>query len=277
MLEYMLDFFQSWFVVPGLSWYHALIAIGLAFAFGAAWFAAYRTPILKKPWAWAILAVSAFLTLWAVTFVQIPLQWWTSQAINHFWSQTVILDWLLLVGIPTILLSGLVQEGSKLVPIVFYWWRKDKKIDPKTGLIIGAVAGLGFGVFEAVWVHNNLFAIYGWDWGMVETGGVVELAAFWERFFAIGFHIAASALAGYGLAKGWGWQFYLIASGLHALLNYSIVLLSFGLLGTVGLEIYGAVGAALVTAVALWLRWRKSVGSTLTEVSPPQTSDAEPV
>lgn len=275
MLEYMLDFFQSWFVYPGLSWYHALIAIGLAFAFGAAWFAAYRTPILRKPWAWAILAGSALLTLLAVTFAQIPLQWWTSQALNHFWSQDVLSDWLLLVGIPTILLSGLVQEGAKLVPIAFYWWRKGRRIDPKMGLIIGAVAGLGFGVFEAVWAHNTVFA-YGWTWSAVEVGGVVALSAFWERLFAVGFHIAASALAGYGLAKGWGWQFYLIASGLHALLNYCVVLLSFGLFGTVGVEIYVAVVSAAVAAFALWLRWRKSAGPTLTEVSSVQTSEVEP-
>jgi RsiW-degrading membrane proteinase PrsW (M82 family) len=275
MLEYMLDFFNSWFYAPGLSWNLLLLGIGLAFAFGAAWFAAYLTPILRKPWAWTILAGSAFLTLLAVTFVQIPLQWWTGEVLVHSWSQTTLFDWLLLAGIPTILLSGLVQEGSKLVPVVVYWWRKDKKIDPKMGLVIGAVAGLGFGVFEAVWVHNDVFAS-GWTWSAVQVGGVVALAAFWERLFAVGFHIAASALAGYGLAKGWGWQFYLIAAGLHALLNYSVVLAAFGLLDTVGLEIYVAVLMALVAAVALWLRWRKSAGPALGEVSPTQTSDAEP-
>jgi RsiW-degrading membrane proteinase PrsW (M82 family) len=275
MLEYMLTFFKSWFFAPGLAWYLLLLGIGLAFAFGAAWFAAYWTPILKKPWAWAILVVSAFLALLAVTFVQIPLQWWTSQALNHFWSSDVLIDWLLLAGIPTILLSGLVQEGAKMVPMVFYWQRKGRNIAPRTGLIIGAVAGLGFGVFEALWIHNTVFAS-GWSWSAVQVGGVVALAVFWERFFAVAFHIAASALAGYGLAKGWGWQFYLVASGLHALLNYGIILASFGLLGTVGLEVYVAVVTALVAALALWLRWRKSVEPTLGEVSLPQTPGAEP-
>jgi RsiW-degrading membrane proteinase PrsW (M82 family) len=275
MLEYMLDFIKSFFYVPGLSWDLCLLGIGLAFAFGAAWFAAYWTPILKKPWAWAILAVSAFLTLLAVTFVQIPLRWWTSEALNHFWSSNVLKDWVLLSLIPTVLLSGLVQEGAKLVPVAFYWWRKGRNITPRMGLVLGAVAGLGFGVFEAVWVHNGLFAS-GWGWWLVEVGGVVALAEFWGRFFAIAFHIAASALAGYGLAKGWGWQFYLIASGLHALANYSIVIVSAGLFGTVGLEIYFAVVTVLVTAVVLWLRWRKTAEPTLTEPIPPQTSGAEP-
>jgi RsiW-degrading membrane proteinase PrsW (M82 family) len=270
MLEYMLDFLQSFFVVPGLAWNQALITIGLAFAFGAAWFSAYWTPILRKPWAWAIFVVSAILTLLAITFVQIPLQWWTSEALSHFWTNDVLYDWLLLAGIPTILLSGLVQEGSKLVPVVFYWWRKDRNITPRMGLVLGAVSGLGFGVFEAVWVHNAVFAS-GWSWATVASGGVLALAAFWERLFAVGFHIAASALTGYGLAKGWGWQFYLIASGLHAALNYGVVLISFGVFGTVGLEIYVAVGAALVTAFVLWLRWRKTA-----ELNLPQTPDVEP-
>ena len=91
----------------------------------------------------------------------------------------------------------------------------------------------------------------------MQTGGFWALAGFWERFFAVAFHTAASALAGYGLAKGWGWQFYLLASFLHAFLNYSVVLLSLGVLTHVQMEIYAAVVAALVTGGALWLRWRK--------------------
>ena len=164
--------------------------------------------------------------------------------------------WILLAGIPQILLSGLVQEGSKLVPVVVYWRRSGKNIDPRLGLAIGAVAGAGFGIFEAQWAHNLIFAS-GWTWAAVQTGGFWALAGFWERFFAVAAHTAFSALAGYGLAKGWGWQFYLIASVLHGLLNYSVVLLRAGLLTTVHVEIYAAVLAVLVTAWALWLRWRK--------------------
>ena len=265
MLEQMVDFFVSGFVYPGILWNQVLLGIGLAVAFGAVWFAPYWTPILKKPWAWAVLAAGAFLSWAAVAFIQIPLQWWTGQALTHFWSQEVLINWLLLAGIPGILLSGLVQEGSKLVPVVIYWWRKGKNIDPKLGLAIGAVAGLGLGVFEAVWVHNLIFS-YGWSWGAVQTGGLVALAGFWERFFAVAFHIAASALAGYGLAKGWGWQFYLIAAFLHALLNYSAVLFQAGVMTTVPLEIFIAVWAVLVAAGALWLRWRKTAEPAISEV-----------
>jgi RsiW-degrading membrane proteinase PrsW (M82 family) len=101
----------------------------------------------------------------------------------------------------------------------------------------------------------------------VQAGGFWALAGFWERFFTVAAHIAFSALAGYGLARGWGWQFYLIASALHAVLNYSVVLLQAGLLTVVHVEIYVAVLAVVVTAWALWLRWRKRADTADLETS----------
>jgi len=266
MLDQMIAFFVSWFIYPNLLWTSLLLGIGLAIVFGAVWFTPYWTPILKKPWAWAVLVGSAILSLAAVSFIQIPLQVWSQQALTYFWSQEVLMRWLLLAGIPIILLSGLVQEGSKLVPVVVYWWRQGKNIDPKLGLAIGAVAGLGLGVFEAVWAHNNIF-LAGWTWEAVQTGGMIALAPFWERFFTVALHIGISALAGYGLAKGWGWQFYLLASFLHAFNNYCVLLLQSGLFTIVHVEIYVAVVAMLVTGVVLWLRWKKSVELAESEVS----------
>jgi RsiW-degrading membrane proteinase PrsW (M82 family) len=266
MIDYMVAFFKSFFQNPSASGIYLAIAIGLAIAFGAVWLAGYRPPLFKKPWLWAVLVSSPFLTLAAVSFIQIPLQVWAGQALNHFWSQEVLMSWILLAGIPQILLSGLVQEGSKLVPMVVYWWRSGKSIDPKLGLAIGAVAGAGFGIFEAQWAHNLIFAS-GWTWEAVQTGGFMALLGFWERFFTVAAHIAFSALAGYGLARGWGWQFYLIASVLHGLLNYGIVLLQAGLFTFVHVEIYVAALAVLVTAWALWLRWRKGGATADPEIS----------
>ena len=256
MVEHMIDFFLSWFANP------SLIGIGLAIVFGAIWLVGYWPPLFKKPWLWAVLVISAFLSLIAVSFIQIPLQILVGQALNQFWSQEMLLRWILLAGIPQILLSGLVQEGSKLVPVVIWWLGEERTLEPKMGLAIGAVAGAGLGVFEAVWVHNSIFAA-GWGWEFVREGGFMALAGFWERFFAVAFHIAASALVGWGLARGWGWQFYLLAAFLHSLLNYSVALLQAGIFTIIHVEIYAAVIAVIVTAGALWLRWRKSedVGS----------------
>ncbi len=253
MIGYTASFFLSFFQNP------SALGIGLAVAFGAIWLAGYQPPLFKRPWLWAVLVSSAILALAAASFIQIPLQVLAGAALGHFWSQEVLERWILLAGIPQIFLSGLVQEGAKLVPVVVYWWRSGKNIDPKLGLAIGAVAGAGFGIFEAQWAHNLIFAS-GWTWGAVQTGGFMALAGFWERFFTVAAHTAFSALAGYGLARGWGWQFYLIAAFLHGLLNYSVALLQAGLFTAVHLEIYAAVLAVLATAWALWLRWRKTGG-----------------
>jgi RsiW-degrading membrane proteinase PrsW (M82 family) len=262
MIDYMLNTFKSFFQYPS-AW-----GIGLAIAFGAVWLACYRPPLFKRPWLWAVLVSSAFLTLATVSFIQYPLQVWAGQALLHFWSPEVLVHWILLAGIPSILLSGLVQEGSKLVPVVIYWQRSGKNIDPKLGLAIGAVAGAGFGIFEAQWVLNGIFA-QGITWEAVQAGGFMALLGFWDRFFVIAAHIAWSALAGYGLARGWGWQFYLIASALHGLLNYSVVLWQAGIFTDLHMEIFAAVIAVLVTAWALWLRWRKGVATTEPEPSSP--------
>jgi RsiW-degrading membrane proteinase PrsW (M82 family) len=268
MIDDMVGYFLSYFQNPSGSSTFLAIAIGLAIAFGAIWLACYWPPLLKKAWLWAVLVSSAFLTLAAISFIQIPLRTWAGQALNHFWSQEVLMRWIALAGIPAIVLGGLVQEGAKLVPVVVWWRRSGKNIDPKLGLMIGAVAGAGFGIFEAQYVHNLIFS-YGWTWGLIETYGFAAIFGFWERFFTVGAHIAFSALAGYGLATGRGWKFYLIASGLHALLNYCAVLWQAGLLTSLQLEICIAAIAVLVTAWALWLRWRKTPAAAEPEISSP--------
>jgi hypothetical protein len=48
--------------------------------------------------------------------------------------------------------------------------------------------------------------------------------SFWERFLAVDPHAAMRSMAGYGLAKGWGWQYYLLTSFPHALTNYNSIL-----------------------------------------------------
>ncbi|MFC1901758.1 YhfC family glutamic-type intramembrane protease [Chloroflexota bacterium] len=265
MLEESVKFFVSWFVYPGLTWPLLLAGIGLAILFGAFWLVFYWPPLFKKHWLWAVLAGSAALSLAAVSFVQIPLQVLVGQALGSFWGQDVIYDWLLLASIPQILLSGLVQEGAKMVPMVVWWWRRGKDITPRLGLAIGAIAGAGLGIFEAVWAHGRIFAS-GWTLQALQTDGFLAVAGFWERFFAVGFHIAASALVGYGLAKGKGWQFYLIAALLHAALNYSIVLLQKGFFTIVHLETYAAVLAVLVAAAALLLRWHRTDDETAVEI-----------
>lgn len=249
MLEQLTGLFISFFANPS-AW-----GIGLAIVFGAIWIAAYWPPLFKRPWLWAILVGSAILTSVVTAFIQFPLQSLKGQLMEDFWGEEVLTRWLLLSGIPIVLLGGLIQEGAKLVPVVLYWWRKGKNIDPKLGLMIGAVAGAGYGILEAQWMINDAFAS-GWSWASVQTQGLVALADFWERFFAVAFHTASCALAGYGLAKGKGWQFYLIVSSLHFGIIYIGLLLQIGLITLLQVESFIASWAILVSLAALWLRWR---------------------
>lgn len=260
MLQQMTRFFTSAFDFPGMSPGSVLIGVTIGVVFGAIWLIPYWPPMVRRPGLWAVGAVSALLTWTAISFVQIPLQSWAGQTLLYFWDQTTLTRWLLLAGLPQILLSGLVQEGAKLVPVVFYRWRNDWSLTPKSGLVAGAVSGAGFGVFEAIWVHNTMFSS-GWTWHAVEASGPVALLGFWERFFSLAFHIGVSAVAGYGLAKRLGWRFYLVASFLHGATNYSVILLQKGFLTSIQVEIYIAVIAAAVTAIALWLRWRNHEGT----------------
>lgn len=261
MLEQVTTFFTSFFANPSV-W-----GIGLAIYFGAIWLIPYYPPLFKQARPWVVMVVSAFLALAAVAFVQIPLQLLVGQAMGSIWSQEYVMSRVLLFGIPQILLSGLVQEGAKMVPLVWYWRRRGRNLDPKLGLAVGAAAGAAFGIFEAQWVHNTIFASVN-IWEVLQVSGPLVLAGFWERFFVVAAHTAFSALASYGLAWGKGWQFYLIASGLHALLNYSAVLLTAGVFTAVQLELYVAIFAVSLTAWALWLRWRKTPVSIEAEANP---------
>jgi RsiW-degrading membrane proteinase PrsW (M82 family) len=256
LIDQMVSFFLSAFQFPGLAPHLILIAIALGLLFGAVWLLCYWPPLRTRPWLLAVAVISALLTWLAIAFIQIPLQSFYSLALLQFFDRFTIINWLLLAGIPSVLLSGLVQEAAKLAPVVFYWVRQGRYLTPKAGLIAGAVSGAGFGVFEAIWIHNTMFAA-GWSLLTLQSSGPIAFLGFVERFFAVAFHIAASALAGYGLAKGKAWQFYLIAAFLHGALNYGVILLQTGLLNSITVEIYTALFACAVTAVALWLRWRR--------------------
>jgi RsiW-degrading membrane proteinase PrsW (M82 family) len=264
MLETMLQQFKSFYTFPGLSFKWILLGIALALVFGAVWLVIYRVWRFSKLCFIATLLASAVLTWSAIAFIQLPLQTWTQNLMLDWFGQATFIKWLLLIGIPFVLISGLVQEGAKLIPVIALWFSRKKQLDPLTGLYAGAISGAGFGIFEAAWVHNMMFAS-GWSWQVVSISGPTALLDFWERFFSVGFHIAVSALAGYGWAKGLKWQYFLIAAGLHGLSNYSVVLLNKGTLDFKQIEIYIAVLAIAVTVYA-FLVMRKC---TTTPVAPP--------
>jgi RsiW-degrading membrane proteinase PrsW (M82 family) len=156
MLNQMTSFFTSAFYFQGTNWKMILLAIVVGLIFGAIWLTLYRPPLFRQTQLWVVATVSAILTWTAIAFVQVPLQSWYGRALDYFWNQNTIGQWMLLAGIPLVLLSGLVQEASKLAPVLIYWWYNGKRFTPKFGLIVGAVSGAGFGIFEAIWIHPDI-------------------------------------------------------------------------------------------------------------------------
>lgn len=69
---------------------------------------------------------------------------------------------LLLGGLAVGDRGGAIQESAKLLPVWLVWRRGGKTLEPRMGLLLGAAAGIGFGLLEAQ-VHNLLFAT-GWNW-----------------------------------------------------------------------------------------------------------------
>ncbi len=251
MIQHIYDYLASFFQNP------SCVGIGLAVIFGLIWIACYRPPLFSHIWVWALLPASAILTYFAIAFIQVPLTGLIRQTLHNNWSQEVLLRHILLSSVPALVLCGLVQEGAKFVPVVACWWIKGKNIDPCLGLQIGAVAGVGFGIFEAQQVHNAIFAS-GWTWENVQLNGVMELTGFWESLFIVAMHTTATAFAGYGLAKGWGWQFYLLAVLLHALLYYIHLLFQAQILSNAQVELAIGLYAQVATLVAIMLGEREA-------------------
>lgn len=273
MWDQMTGFFTSAFYFAGTNWLLILLAIGIGLVFGALWLIFYRPPIFKYSWFWLVAIISAVLTWSAIAFVQIPLQYWTGEVLAHFWSINTLNQWMLIAAVPQILLSGIVQEAAKLAPVYFYWVHKKRSFTPQFGLLAGAISGAGFGIFEAIWVNNQILAS-GWNLAAVQANGFAALWGFWERLFAVCFHIAAAALTGYGLAKHKGWQFYLVAALLHGISNYTIILLSTNHLTVAQDEISTAIFAVCLTAFVLYLRWHKAKEKVNEDTAPAVITNA---
>jgi len=251
-MQRVLDFCVHLFSNP------SILGICLAVVFGAIWLACYRPPLITRPWLWAVM-IAGVVMMGVAGLIDIGLEYLSGQILYHFWDEATFWHWLLPAAIFQTLLSGLVQEGAKLLPVVVYWWRKGRNIDPKLALVLGAVAGVGFGIIEAGWILSGVFAS-GWSWSYVESSGIVELFPILIRFDILGFHAAACALAGWGLAKGFGWQFYLLVSFLHALSYTGVFLFEEKVFSLDQAMVFNATWALLIAGVALWLRWRKVRG-----------------
>lgn len=144
---------------------------------------------------------------------------------------------------PVALISGLVQELLKALPFALLFLFRYRR----SGLAqFFAAAGLGFGVWEAIWLAALPLAQY---------GGWYAPAVF-ERTYAIIFHIAATFITGYGFAAYRPLRYYLAAALLHGAINFGAVLHSGRILGLWQTEMWG-LAWALATLLIAWVLGRK--------------------
>lgn len=253
----ILDAFKSFFIIPNIPATSALIAVAIAILFGAIWIAAFYPPLFRQPWLWVILVASFFATAILTAFIQLPFQYAVTKIFDTFLSRQDMLVYFLIVGIPVAIIAAIVQVGAKLLPVIIYWIAGKRTLEPKTALFFGLFAGAGVGVIEAFQFNSQLFA-FGWDISLIKINGLVAILPFIERFFIIGFHASAIAIAAYGLAKGKWWQFSLVVVVLYFIHNYSSVLLGLRVINAGYIEIIILIVAILTAAGALWLRWLKN-------------------
>jgi len=276
MLHLMTSFFNAGFYFPGYNWTSILLAIAIGIGFGRLWLFLYRPPVLKNTGLWFVFIAGALLTWAAMSFIQLPLQSWLKNALVHWWNPQTLSTarFILLSYIPIVLIAGIVQEAAKIAPVFFFRQRSKSDFTPQFGLIAGAVAGAGFGIFEAVWklnlilpdigflsslTNSILHSLHaaGFNYMKYSLLGSIPIMGTFGSFYSIVFHIAASALVGYGLAKHRGWQFYLLAVLLNALINFGAFLAYLPRISMTEGIIWVSVPLVLVTVFALWLRWHK--------------------
>jgi len=192
--------------------YVTLSGSGLSLLFGLLWLLLYRPPLFKQPRLWLVMLGGGLAGVLAVSVIQTPL----SSLINKLWHEGAGVGRLLLVGLLSVVTIGLTQEGAKLLPLLVLRSRQGGQLDEQQGLSAGAVSGFGYGFLETFYVMNFLFDT-GWNWDVLGNEYPALVLTGLERICMLGLNMGLSALAGWGLARGKGLRFFLLAAGLHAL------------------------------------------------------------
>ncbi|MEJ2710263.1 MAG: YhfC family glutamic-type intramembrane protease [Anaerolineales bacterium] len=234
----------------------------LALIFAAPWLILLAGRRLRSPWLWGVVALGVVLFPISIAWVQVPIQQGLNTLWLNFFPVATIQRYMLLLGIPSIIVAGLVQEVVKFLIGVAGLYLIHERKSPGAGIALGAAAGAGYGAMEAFWVFNQIFAA-GFTLGTIQLAGISALLGFIERFFTIMFHTGAASLSTYGYASRRPWRFLLLAIALHSLTDYMILPLRAGLISNAWVEIVTAVVAVSVISAALWMRARLNRASDL--------------
>jgi uncharacterized membrane protein YhfC len=227
----------------------------LAFILAAPWFLLLVRRRVKILWIWAVFVAGIVLFPLSIAYIQVPIQNEINILYDRNLSNAIIQKYILLIGIPVIIASGLVQEGAKFVIAVIAQRLSREVKTGRSGLAFGAASGAGYGGMEAFWVFNQIFAS-GITLATIQLLGVSALYGFIERVFTVLFHIGAAAISTYGYTTGRPWRYLLLAIFLHSLTNYFVLPFQVGLLNMEIVEGIIAVIAIATIGAALWLNSR---------------------
>jgi hypothetical protein len=186
----------------------------------------------------AVLGAVTFLP--SIAYIQIPLQVRVSSLVMA----TLSTANPLILSIPPILLSGLIQESVKLGTAGL-----SRALGPRTvsRWMVGALTGLGYGGLEAWVVLSTVFA----------TGvpALQVLPALLERLAVVPFHAALGAIVyawwDRGMRPGLAGLF--LGGLIHSMVNYSAVLFQAGTISLVTVYIYLFLTAGATTAYARYV------------------------
>lgn len=239
------------------DWRSALLAILLA----TPWFLLLVRRRIRISWIWVVLLAGIVVFPLSIAYIQVPIQ----NGINSLYARNLSNDlmqkYLLLIGMPVIIVSGFVQEVVKFViAVIGQRLSRDVKTG-RSGLAFGAASGAGFGGMEAFWVFNQIFAT-GITLATIQLLGISALYGFIERVFTVIFHISVAALSTYGYTTGRPWRYLLLAIFLHSLTNYFVLPLQVGVLSTEIVEGIIAAIAIITLGTALWLNHRANSPDT---------------
>lgn len=256
MFEGSLETFLKYFLLPNVDLSFFLLSILFVLIYTAICLLPFRPPLHKNTGLWIVLVAGLILTPFCIAFIQMPIQRAISNAISGLASSLGNVTAYAISGIFIALIASFVQQGARLIPTWAYLVKTKTLTSPLNGLIVGAVAGAGFGIIDAFLGHNQIFQL-GLNKLMQSGGGIIALVVF-ERFFTLAMCTATTAIAGYGIATGKGWQYYLIICGVQFIFNYIPFLISTKYLDLIAAETLMFLIAAGTMTFALWLRYKKT-------------------
>jgi RsiW-degrading membrane proteinase PrsW (M82 family) len=181
-----------------------------------------------------------------IAWIQVPLQ----RVVQGWVVATLSTADLAVLGLPAALLSGFVQEPAKLLAamlglMIGRRWRRGQRVTPEPigdALLYGAVAGAGFGAFEAAIVLSFSLAA-------APVAGLGAVApAIVERVFAIVFHASLTGIVVYAWSHRRVWLGLTTAILVHGKGNYIALVLA-NRLGLSGVWVIEAVVAVIALAL----------------------------